>query len=124
MKFQFLRTALIVASTLATLAPAFAVEVADLYDELNSNAMAFRQKYVGKPLTVTGKVWIINGEVTPATVSLTGSGDRYSMGTLLICAVGSKSSLLPLAKGQPVTVSGTLQSVGSAGIYMQPCGAR
>ena len=101
-----------------TAVPALAVEVTVLWNELNSNAMAFKQKYVGKSATVTGIVWIIDGEVTPGQVSLTAP---KSFGTMLTCVVSNKNSLLPLAKGKPVTVSGTIKSVGPAGIYMEPC---
>jgi tRNA_anti-like len=121
MKNRFSLTLLALFGVLMTAAPALAVEVTDLWNELNSNAMAFKQKYVGKSMSVSGKTWVINGEVTPGYVTLTGSN---SVGTMLICSVSNKNSLLPLAKGKPVTVSGTIQSVGPSGIFMSPCRAR
>ncbi len=118
MTLRFLRSLLVVVGTLTIVAPALAVEVTDLWNEANSNAMAFRQKYVGKSVTVTGKTWIINGEVKPGYVSLTG---QNTVGGMLICNVANNNSLLPLAKGKPVTVSGVIKSIGPSGIQMQPC---
>jgi hypothetical protein len=111
-------TSAILVGTFLAAAPALAVDVMDFWNEFNSNGMAFRQKYIGHSVTVTGNVWIINGEVTPGYVSLTG---KDSVGGLLICTVANKASLLPLAKGKPTTVTGTVSSVGPSGIQFQPC---
>jgi hypothetical protein len=111
----------ILVGTLMGAVPALATDVMDFWNEFNSNGMAFRQKYIGHSVTVTGNVWIINGEVTPGYVSLSGANN---MGGLLICTVANKASLMPLAKGKPTTVTGTVSSVGPSGIQLKPCSVR
>ncbi len=115
------RTAALFATTMLAFcaaAPAWAVDVLDLSNEFNANGLAFRQKFVGKRVTVTGNAWVIDGEVTPGYVSLS-APDR--IGGLLICTVTDKSRLVRLSKGRPVTVSGTVQGFNSAGIQLKPC---
>jgi hypothetical protein len=112
------RTSFVLAVMLTAAAPALAVEVSAFWDEFNSNGMAFRQKYVGRSVTVTGNAYVINGEVTPGYVSLTGGNN---IGGMLICTVSNNASLLPLARGKPVSVTGTVKGVGPSGIQLQSC---
>ncbi len=119
MKCRYLPALLLLVTAMLVAAPAFAVDVKDLWDELHAgNTLAFKQKYVGHPITVSGKLWIINGEVKPPYLSLTGTDD---IGTMLLCTLSDASALLPLKKGQALTVSGTMESVGMTGMSLRPC---
>jgi hypothetical protein len=81
--------------TLST--PALAIDVGELSNEFNANGMAFKQKYVGRSVTVTGNAWVINGDVSPEYVSLSAPG---GFGGLLICTVSNKAGLDATYPGQ------------------------
>ena len=119
-RFMLLGVALVLGAVHAT--PARAVDVVDLYAEMSRNVAAFKQSYVGKPMTVTGVVSSMNMEVRPSTIGL---AERREGGgsTVLYCYISDadKRRIASIAIGKAATFSGTMAGVGPSGMWMQPC---
>jgi hypothetical protein len=109
-------------ATLAFVPRAFAVDIDDLWKEFRNNEGAFNQKYKGQTLSVTGPVWIIHSEATPASVALrAGASTGVNLGA--VYCYTSAAIALKQSKGATVTITGTYAGPGAAGagININPC---
>jgi hypothetical protein len=69
---------------------------------------------------VTGPVWIINSEVTPASVALRAGASTGGYQGNVYCYT-TKAMALKVSKGATVTITGTFAGAGPAGINMNSC---
>lgn len=56
--------------------PAYAVDAGALWNEFTRNEGGFSQKYKGASMTISGKVWNVDVENSPASVVLQGADDN------------------------------------------------
>ncbi len=110
---------------ICTTAPtAFAVTYKEFSDEFRKNPEAFKRKYIGKSVTVTGTVGMIALE--PAR-SGPGSGPAIGLTDLdketVYCYLNGadKERALSIGKGDAVTIAGTFLRANVAGLHVDPC---
>ncbi len=107
-----------------------AVDAKQFQDEFRKNEEAFKHKYIGKSVTVTGNVSIIS--LAPWR---TGSGSGPSIGLMdiskgqwdtIYCYLNDtdKGRALSLSKGDTVTVTGIFLRANVAGLHIDPCSYR
>lgn len=118
---RFFAAALMVAGVSAV--PAHAVDAGAVWNEFNKNTGAFSQKYKGASMTISGKVWNVDTENSPASVVLMGADDN-GYGTRIYCMLSDKSQAMRVSKGDAITVAGTFWTAGAVGIYFKPCSVR
>jgi hypothetical protein len=110
-----------------TASGAFAMNAKQFQDEFQKNEEAFKQKYIGKPVTVTGTVSIIS--LSPARG---GPGIGPAVGLMdidkgewgvIYCYLNDtdKARGLSLSKGQRITVTGIFLRANVAGLHIDPC---
>jgi hypothetical protein len=109
-----------VVATISFVPPAFAVNIDILWKEFSNNEGAFKQKYQGQTLSVTGPVWIINSEVTPASVALRAGASSGGFLGSIYCYT-TKAVALKQSKGTTVTITGTFAGAGPAGMNIDSC---
>jgi hypothetical protein len=111
-----------------TASTAFAMEAKQFQDEFRNNEEAFKQKYIGKTVTVTGTVSIIS--LTPVRDGGPGSGPSIGLMDIskgewdvIFCYLNDadKARALSLSKGQRITVTGTFLRANVAGLHIDPC---
>jgi len=120
-KFWAAAAALVVAA--AGVLPAYAVDAGAVWNEFTKNEGAFKQKYKGASMTISGKVWNVDTENSPASVVLSGVDDN-GYGTRVYCMLSDKNQAMRVSKGDAITVAGTFWTAGGVGIYFKPCSVR
>jgi hypothetical protein len=108
----------------AAFSNAQAMEYKEFSDEFRKNTEAFKHKYNGKTVTVTGTVGLISLEPSR---SGPGSGPTIVMMDLdketLRCYLNDadKERAISLAIGDRVTITGTFLQANVAGLHVDPC---
>ncbi len=98
------------------------VDATALIAEYDKNKLSAQDKYTGKTVQTTAIIDNISSDITGSYfLSLKPSNDQYYMGTSIQCYFQDKSALTPLAKGQSVTVSGTMQDMSLGIVEMKDC---
>jgi len=98
------------------------VDATALIGEYDKNKLAAQDKYTGKTVQTTAIIDNISSDITGNYfLSLKPSNDQYYAGTSIQCYFQDKSALTPLAKGQSVTVSGTMQDMSLGIVEMKDC---
>jgi len=98
------------------------VDATALIGEYDKNKLAAQDKYTGKTVQTTAIIDNISSDITGNYfLSLKPSNDQYYVGTSIQCYFQDKSALTPLAKGQSVTVSGTMQDMSLGIVEMKDC---
>jgi hypothetical protein len=120
-KFWAAAAALVVA--VMGVVPAYAVDAGVLWNEFTNNEGAFKQKYKGVPVTISGKVWSVDTENLPASIVLRGA-DEGGYGTRVYCVLSDKNQAMRVSKDDAITVAGTFWTAGGVGIYFKPCSVR
>jgi hypothetical protein len=123
MRGLFLAGAAALVIAAAGVAPAFAVDAGAVWNEFTKNEGAFNQKYKGASMTISGKVWNVDTENSPASVVLSGADDN-GYGTRVYCMLSDKNQAMRVSKGDAITVAGTFWTAGGVGIYFKPCSVR
>jgi hypothetical protein len=113
-------------STNATQAPKTRPVVMDataLAGEYDKNKLAAQDKYTGKVVQTTAFIDNISSDIVGSYyLSLKPSNDEYYLGTTIQCYFNDKSALTSLAKGQSVTITGTMQDMSLGIVEMKDCG--
>lgn len=105
----------------ATPAP-MVVDATTLVGEYDKNKLSAQDKYTGKIVQTTAFINNISSDVLGSYyLSLNPSSDQYYFGTSIQCYFKDKSALTSLAKGQSVTVSGTMQDMSLGIVEMKDC---
>jgi hypothetical protein len=113
---RFLLIALALPVTaLTSLPPAQAADFLAVWSEFQRNEGAFQQRYRGQTLSVTGTIYMIDTQVTPASVVV---GDRRGS---IWCHTSDKATALGLSVGQGATVSGVFTRANVSGIHLDRC---
>jgi hypothetical protein len=106
----------------ATTAPA--MEYKAFSDEFRDNPDAFKRKYIGQTVTVSGSVGL-----TRLGVSRSGPMDGPSIDLVdpgkeaVHCYLNDadKERALSIVKGAQVTITGTFLQANVSGLYVEPC---
>lgn len=85
------------------------LDMTDTIGQYDKNKVAVQSKYVGKVIQMTGFIENISSDLDQYYLELAPTNDEYYFGTTIRCYFANKSSLVSVAKGDSVTVYGTLQ---------------
>jgi len=101
---------------------ALVVNATTLVGEYDKNKLSAQDKYTGKLVKTTAFINNISSDVLGSYyLSLNPSNDQYYFGTSIQCYFADKSQLTSLAKGQQVTVQGTMQDMSLGIVEMKDC---
>jgi hypothetical protein len=104
---------LILLAPLFSARPATAADINQVMAEYQANPVAFKQKYFGQTISVTGPV----GAVYDSYVAL--GNPRFFV---VDCFVASPAQLRSLSPGSQVSVNGTVSSLLTGnGVQLRPC---
>jgi|SRR3989339_1116258 len=98
------------------------VEAKALVEEYDKNKLSAQEKYTGKIIQTTAVIKNISGGgIGDYYLSLDPSNEQYYFGTTIQCLFKDKGELTSLAKGQTVTVAGTMKDMSIGTVLMKDC---
>jgi hypothetical protein len=87
----------------------------------DANKLAAQQRYTGKVVQTTARIVNISSVMGQVYIALEPAHDDTLTVTSISCNFDSQTPLLSLAKGQQVTVRGTMQDMSLTDISMEHC---